>query len=105
MFPKKQYGIETRDLSGNDLDVSPLRFPPESDWVLYAPHNDKSLIRDVLIYKLVNDIRRYASRSKFCEVVLNNEYVGVYVLLEKVKRDANRVKIKNLIRLIFPVML
>lgn len=96
MFPKKQYGIETRDISGNDLDVSLLGFPAESDWILYAPYNDKSLIRDVLVYKLVNDMGRYASRSKFCEVVLNNEYVGIYVLLEKVKRDANRVNIKKL---------
>lgn len=96
MFPKKQYSVETRDLSGNDLDVSILGFPSESDWILYAPYNDKSLVRDVLVYKLVNDMGRYASRSKFCEVVLNNEYIGIYVLLEKVKRDANRVNIKKL---------
>lgn len=96
MFPKKQYAVETRDLSGNDLKVSLLGFPSESDWILFAPYNDKSLIRDVLVYKLVNDMGRYASRSNFCEVVLNNEYVGIYVLFEKVKRDANRVNIKKL---------
>ncbi|NWF90485.1 MAG: CotH kinase family protein [Ignavibacteriaceae bacterium] len=96
MFPKKQYAVETRDSAGNDLDVSLLGFPPESDWILFAPYNDKTLIRDVLAYKLANDFGCYASRSKFCEVVLNNEYVGVYVLLEKIKRDANRVNIKKL---------
>jgi hypothetical protein len=96
MFPKKQYGIETRDISGNDLDVSLLGFPEEADWILFAPYNDKSLIRDVLVYRLVNDMGWYASRSKFCEVVLNDEYIGVYVLLEKIKRDANRVNIKKL---------
>ena len=96
MFPKKQYAVETRDTDGNDLDVSLLGFPAESDWILYAPYNDKSLIRDVLSYKIANDMGRYASRSKYCEVMLNGEYVGVYVLLEKVKRDANRVNIKKL---------
>lgn len=95
-FPKKQYSVETRDLSGNDLDVSLLGFPEESDWILFAPYNDKSLMRDVLAYKIANDLGRYASRSKYCEVVLNNEYIGVYVLLEKVKRDDNRVNIKKL---------
>ena len=95
-FPKKQYAVETRDLAGNDLDVSMLGFPAESDWILFAPYNDKSLMRDVLAYKIASSMGRYASRSKFCEVVLNNEYVGVYVLLEKVKRDANRVNIKKL---------
>jgi hypothetical protein len=95
-FPKKQYAVETRDLSGNDLAVSLMGFPEESDWILFAPYNDKSLMRDVLAYKIAASMGRYASRSKFCEVVLNGEYVGVYVLLEKVKRDANRVNIKKL---------
>ena len=95
-FPKKQYAVETRDLAGNDLDVSLLGFPEESDWILFAPYNDKSLMRDVLAYKIAASMGRYASRSKYCEVVLNGEYVGVYVLLEKVKRDANRVNIKKL---------
>lgn len=95
-FPKKQYAIETRDLLGNDLDVSLLDFPPESDWILFAPYNDKSLIRDVLSYKVYNDMGRYASRSKFCEIVVNGEYLGIYILLEKVKRDPNRVNIKKL---------
>jgi hypothetical protein len=95
-FPKKQYAVETRDLTGNDLDVSLLGFPDESDWILFAPYNDKSLMRDVLAYKIAVDMGRYASRSKYCEVVLNGEYVGVYVLFEKVKRDANRVNIKKL---------
>ncbi len=95
-FPKKQYAVETRDLAGNDLDVSLLGFPEERDWILFAPYNDKSLMRDVLAYKIAASMGRYASRSKYCEVVLNGEYIGVYVLLEKVKRDANRVNIKKL---------
>lgn len=96
MFPKKQYAVETRDSLGEDLKVQLLGFPEESDWVLYAPYSDKSLVRDVIAYKMMNDIGRYASRSKFCEVVLNNQYIGVYVLFEKIKRDPNRVNIKKL---------
>lgn len=95
-FPKKQYAAETRDAAGEDLKVSLLGFPKESDWILFAPYNDKSLMRDVLAYRIASDMGRYASRSKFCEVVLNGDYVGVYVLLEKIKRDANRVNIKKL---------
>jgi len=95
-FPKKQYAVETRDTLGNDLDVSLLGFPEESDWILFAPYNDKTLMRDVLAYKIASSMGRYASRSKFCEVVLNNQYIGVYILLEKVKRDANRVNIKKM---------
>jgi len=95
-FPKKSYAVETRDSLGNDKSVSLLGLPSEADWVFYGPYNDKTLIRDVLAYKLARDMGRYASRSRFFEMVINGEYKGVYVLLEKIKRDANRVNIKKL---------
>ncbi len=96
MFPKKQYGIELRDSSGNSINASLLGMPAESDWVLNASYTDKTLLRNILAYKLSNDIGRYASRTKFCEVVINNQYKGIYILQEKVKRDKNRVNIKKL---------
>lgn len=95
-FPKKQYAVETRDASGADLDVSLLGMPAESDWVLFAPYNDKTLIRDALVYTLYRGMGRYASRVRFCELVLNGRYDGVYVLLEKIKRDKNRVNIAKM---------
>lgn len=96
MFPKKQFAVETRDENGADLDVSLLGFPEESDWVLSAPYSDKTMVRNVLTYKLSNDLGRYASRTRYCELVVNGDYRGVYVLMEKVKRDKNRVNITKL---------
>jgi hypothetical protein len=96
MFDKKQYGIELRDLSGNSVNSSLLGMPSESDWVLNASYTDKTFLRNVLAYKLANDMGRYASRTGFCEVMLNDEYIGLYVLQEKIKRDKNRVNIKKL---------
>src|SRR6185295_18577145 len=96
MFPKKQYGIELTDVSGSSIDVSLLGMPKKDDWVLFAPYNDKSLMRDALAYKLGRDQGRYASRAKYCEVVINGVYEGIYVLFEKVKRDKNRVNIDKL---------
>lgn len=96
MFPKKQYGIELRNSTGSSIDASLLGLPKKDDWVLLAPYNDKSLMRDVLAYKMGRATGRYASRSVYCELVLNGEYRGIYVLLEKVKRDKNRVNIEKL---------
>jgi hypothetical protein len=95
-FPKKQYGIELRDAAGASIDASLLGLPKKDDWVLFAPYDDKSLMRDVLAYKLGRDLGRYASRFKYVELVLNGQYQGIYVLLEKVKRDKNRVSIDKL---------
>ncbi|KAA3657487.1 MAG: T9SS C-terminal target domain-containing protein, partial [Calditrichaeota bacterium] len=96
IFPKKQYAIETRDSQGENLNVSLLGMPKENDWILYAPYSDKSMMRNVLEYTLSNNIGRYASRTRTCEVMLNGDYKGVYVLMEKVKRDKNRVNIAKL---------
>ncbi len=95
-FPKKQYGFETRDASGDNLNVSILGMPEENDWILHAPYSDKSLVRNVLAYHVARATGRYASRTRYCEIVLNGEYVGVYVMMEKVKRDDNRVDINRL---------
>lgn len=96
MFPKKSYALETRDANNDDLDVSLLGLPEEEDWILYGPYSDKSLIRNVLTYKLATEMGWYASRTRYCEVVLNGDYRGLYVLMEKIKRDDNRVDIAKL---------
>ncbi len=95
-FPKKQFRMETQDVLGNDLNVSLMGLPEEDDWILHAPYSDKTLMRNALIYKLSNDIGRYATRTKFCELILNGQYWGVYILMEKIKRDKNRVDIAKL---------
>lgn len=95
-FPKKQYGVELRDSLGNSVNVPLLGMPSESDWVLNASFTDKTFLRNVLAFKLGNDMGRYASRTRFCEVVIDNEYMGLFILEEKVKRDKARVNIKKL---------
>lgn len=96
LFPKKSYRIETTDGSGNNLNVSLLGMPPENDWVLYAPYSDKSMMRNVLTYKLSREMGNYAPRTRLVELVLNGKYEGVYVLIEKIKVDNNRVDIASL---------
>lgn len=96
-YPKGNYRFETQDEQGNNLNVSLLGMPEENDWILYGPYtDDPSLIRNVLAYRWSMAMGRYASRVRFCEVVLNGDYQGIYVLMEKIKRDKNRVDISEL---------
>ena len=95
-FPKKSYGFERWDDSSQDVDASILGFPEEEDWILYGPFSDKSLMRNVLIYDLSSDMKQYASRTKFVELNLNGTYRGVYVFMEKLKRDKERIDIAKL---------
>jgi hypothetical protein len=104
-FPKKQYGLELREADGSELNESLLGMPAESDWVLSAPFMDKSLLRNHFGYGLARALGRYAPRTRFVELFLNQDgadeigtkhYRGVYVLTERIKRDPARVNIEKL---------
>ena len=93
---KRPYRFETVDQDGENNNVALLGMPEENDWVLYAPWQDKTMIRNVLAYQLSNDMGRYASRTRYVELYLNGDYQGIYVLMEKIKRDNARVDISKL---------
>lgn len=95
-FPKKSYGFETWDAAGNDIDTAFLNFPSEEDFILHGPYSDKSLMNNVLAMKLANEMGHYSSRTRMVELVINDEYKGIYVLMEKIKHDKNRVDIATL---------
>ena len=95
LFPKFPYAIELRDASGDDISAPLLGMPKESDWALISNYNDKSLIRDALAYTLAGSVMSYAPRCRFVEVVINNQYQGIYLLTERIKRDNNRVDLKK----------
>jgi len=95
-FPKKNYGLETRNTDGSNNNVSLLGMPSENDWVLHGPYSDKSLLRNSLAYHMGTTTGKYTPRTRLCELYVNNDYRGVYMLTEKIKRDKNRVDIANL---------
>jgi hypothetical protein len=94
--PKASYAFETQDSARNDINVKLLGLPKENDWILYGPYLDKSQIRDELIFDLGRKMGYYEPRTRFCELILNGENRGLYILTEKIKRDKNRVDIAKL---------
>lgn len=103
--PKSSFGIECVDeTTGDDAKAPLLGLPADSDWVLYAPYSDKTLMRDVVAYDLWEDMGHYSVRRRFVEVFLTRhiqpvtmrDYQGVYVLLEKIKQGKQRVNIAKL---------
>jgi hypothetical protein len=96
MFPKKSFLLETRNALGQNNNVSLLDMPRENDWILYAPYSDKSMLRNTVTFKLGDKTGHYGSRTAYCELVLNGQYHGVYVLMERIKRDSGRVDIATL---------
>jgi subtilisin-like proprotein convertase family protein len=95
-LPQKPYTFETRDGNGLEMDTSFFGMPTEHDWLLIANYNDKAFTRNTLAYKLFTEMGHYAPRSQYCEVFLNGNYQGIYLLMEKIKRDNNRVDVAKL---------
>lgn len=94
LLPKKGYGLTTLkadNISNNN--VSLLGMPSENDWILNGIAFDPSLIRDYLSYNLSRQIGQYATRTSYCELVINGDYKGLYILQEKIKSSTGRVNI------------
>ncbi len=101
-------------------DVSPLGYPSNDDFVMNAAYDfDRTLIHNDLIYKLSNELGRYAVRTKHFELftsvgndvaaggglpaygVVNGataagDYYGVYSFQEKISRGSQRVDVEKM---------
>lgn len=102
--PKHQYSIELWDEDGDEGDANLLGMGDESDWVLNGNYYDRALIRNPLAYDLFNaagavgsakhaSSPRYAAEHRYCDLVLDGSWVGIYSLMEKIKRDDDRIDI------------
>ena len=94
MPSKKPYGLTTLQADNvTNNNVSLLGMPKENDWILNSLAYDQTGMRDVLSYELSERFGQYAPRRVYCEVVINNDYKGLYVFMEKIKVDDDRVNI------------
>ena len=95
-FDQKRFTFETLTPEGKANNVELLGMPADNDWVLLAPYNDISMMRDVFAFDMWNNMGHWAPRTRYCEVVMNGHYIGVYILCEKIKRGENRIDIAKL---------
>jgi len=85
MYQKKSYGLTL------DASVRWLGMKESKNWVLMAATVDRSLMRHKISYDLFRALssergKRYAAASQFIEVKRQDQYRGVYLLMERVDR-------------------
>lgn len=96
-FDKKPYGLTTLQADNvTNNNVSLLGMPKENDWILNSLAFDQTGLRDVLSYELFERLGQYAVRRVYCEVMVNGDYKGLYVFMEKIKVDDDRVNIAKM---------
>lgn len=85
-FDKLGYLLKFKEedmVTGKKVSLSGMT--ADSEWVLHGPFLDKTLIRNYMCYNLSGEIMDYAPNVRFCEAFLNGEYIGVYLVVEKIE--------------------
>lgn len=90
IFDKKNYLLKfTEEDMVTGLDVPLSGMTPDNSWALHGPFLDKTLIRNYLCYNLAGEMMEYAPNCRFCELFVNGEYMGLYLLVEKITYNEN----------------
>lgn len=83
-FDKKNYLVRLVDEDGDYRSEEVMGMPSHYEWALHGPYLDKSLIRNYMWYNITGEFMDYAPNVRFCEVILDGEYLGLYVMLETI---------------------
>jgi len=83
-FDKKNYIINLIDENGMNNPQSVMGMDTHHEWALHGPYLDRTLIRNYLSYNLSGQIMDYAPNVRFCELILNDEYMGLYLMTETI---------------------
>lgn len=88
-FDKSSYAVDFITEDGENNNVEVMGMASHHEWVLHGPFLDKTLMRNYMWYNIAGQIMDYAPNVRFCEVFLNGEYNGVYVMCERITGGKN----------------
>ncbi|MBQ6653194.1 MAG: CotH kinase family protein [Prevotella sp.] len=98
---KKPYQFRTLktdvlpDDGGEKQKVDILGMGKDNKWAFIAPWCDKVMFRDLLSFELGRPWMDYVPEGRFCEVILDGTYYGVYVLCERVSKGKTRLNLHD----------
>lgn len=91
-FDKVGYLFKFTDDMGSERNLEVMGMEKDSTWVLHAPYLDKTLMRNYMWYNLAGQIMEWAPDVRYCEVFLNHEYQGLYVMVEQISMGEGRIE-------------
>lgn len=84
LFEKSPYQLDFVDEDGEAAPAAVMGMPAHSEWVLYGPYLDKSLVRNYMWYNIAGEVMEWAPNVRYCELILNGEYRGLYLMVETI---------------------
>ena len=85
-FDKKSYRITLIYNDGINNNQPVMGMDPHHEWVLHGPFLDKSLIRNYMWYNIAGEMMEYSPNVRFCEVVIDGSYQGLYLMTESITK-------------------
>lgn len=97
LFEKSPYLMKFVDENGLDRNIEVMGMPAHNEWALNGPYLDKSLVRNYMWYNIAGEIMDdYVPQVRYCELFLNGEYRGLYLMTETVTAgDGCRLNLKT----------
>lgn len=90
-YDKKPYRFKL------DEKASVLGLDPEKDWVLLANYRDPSHLMNTFVFELGRAMGMpFTNHSRYVELTLNGEFLGLYQLTEQVEQGGNRVDVDDM---------
>jgi len=88
---KKSYNLKLK--TAEDI----FGFGESKKWLLIANYYDKTLMRNMLVNEMANALEmEYTPQMDFVDLYVNGDYVGNYLLSEKIEIAPDRLDITNL---------
>lgn len=98
VFEKRGYALDITDSKGENVDVSLLGMRSDNNWKLNALNTDSLCIREKTAAQIWEQFDNHAEqiheggpRMEYVELILDNDYRGIYCLVEPV--DAKKLKL------------
>jgi len=96
-FDKPNYQIRLVDQDDGNNRLPLLGMNPGHGWALHGPFLDKTLMRNYMWMNIAAEVMtdRFVPEVRFFELILNGEFQGLYVLMETLRVEPNRVNLNR----------
>ena len=102
--PKKSYAFVTGDKNCDSKKLGEVKtkkfgmFGAEAqkDWVLYASYPDATYMRNILTFhQYAKMTGLWGVKCRYVELYIDGSYEGIYVFMDKITQDENRVNVNE----------
>lgn len=94
-FDKKSYAVTLIHEDGTDNPQQIMGMSKHKKWALNGPYLDRTLLRNYMCLNMAGEIMDYAPDVRYCQVYINGEYNGLYLMMEMITKGSGRVNLRT----------